>query len=165
MSDALPNRRLLDLLARWQAFSELQQRAFAFLAAEALASGQEFENSTNGAAGLLMQIGETATKGGHDTIQAQTFAVVERLQAADRSRQGLEQVASVLNTLKRQHSDLVAATHAVADLPEVETMIEEWVGSLSANVNLADWRRRLDDALHGRAPTAAIVGGDDDELF
>jgi len=164
MSDNSENRRLLDLLARWQAFSELQQRAFAFLAAEALASGEAFENSTEGAAALLMQIGDIANQGGED-IQAQTFAVVERLQATDRSRQGLEQVASVLTTLRSQHAALVEATHAIADLPEVERMIEEWVGSLSSNVNLADWRRRLDDALHGRAATAAIISEGEDELF
>jgi len=165
MSDAQSNRRLFDLLTRWQAFSELQQRAFAFLAAEALASGQEFENSTNGAAGLLMRIGEIADKGGDESVRTQTFAVVERLQAADRSRQGLEQVASVLNTLKTQHANLVTATHAVADLPEVEAMIEQWIGALAGTVNLADWRRRLNDALHGRAPSAAIICEDEDELF
>jgi len=164
MSETTENRRLLDLLARWQAFSELQQRAFAFLAAEALASGEAFENSTQGAAGLLMRLGELANQGGED-IQTQTFAVVERLQATDRSRQGLEQVASVLTTLRSQHAKLVEATHAIADLPEVELMIGEWVTALSGNVNLADWRRRLDDALHGRAPSAAIVATDEDELF
>jgi len=162
MSADRSTRHLLDLLARWQAFSELQQRAFAFLAAEALTSGQEFEDSTQGATEVLMRMGASGQDG---DLQAQTFSVVERLQAADRSRQGLEQVASVLNTLRAQHADLVEATHAVADLPDVDTMVEEWIYSLSRDLSLADWRRRLDDALRGRPPTKAPPVAVDDELF
>jgi hypothetical protein len=152
--------RLLELLARWQAFSELQQRAFEFLASEAVATGQEFENSTDGAASVLVRIGQVA-----GDLQSETFQVVQKLQAADRSRQGLEQVASVLTTLKKLHAELVLKTQETAHVPDTESMLNGWVDSLSGNVSLADWRRRLIDALHGREPVPAAAGGDEDELF
>ncbi|MDA8231630.1 MAG: hypothetical protein M0006_09855 [Magnetospirillum sp.] len=156
---------LLGLLARWQAFSLLQQRAFAFLAKEALASGQEFEDSTVGAAGVLMALGAGQPDGGTDAVQAEIWTVVQRLQAADRSRQGLEQVASVLTTLKRQHAELVAITSAAIEQPGIEGLIEDWIGDLAANVSLTDWRRRLDDALRGRDSAPPPPAGEDDELF
>lgn len=153
----------LDLLTRWQAFSELQQRAFAFLATEAMAAGQEFENSTEGAAQVMMKLGGAA---GADDLRSETFAVVHRLQAADRSRQGLEQVASVLHTLKRQHAELLDATLPGAAPAEMEAMVESWIGDLAGGISLADWRRRLVDALMGHEPTAAAPQADeDDELF
>lgn len=155
--------RLLELLARWQAFSELQQRAFEFLAAEAVATGQEFEHSTDGATGVLTRIGQVAADAAE--LQAETFQVVQKLQAADRSRQGLEQVASVLQTLRLQHAVLVDATRETAHVPETEAMLTDWIESMAANVTLADWRRRLVDALHGRAPQPAAPADDDDELF
>lgn len=156
--------RLLELLARWQAFSELQQRAFEFLAAEAVSTGQEFERSTDGATGVLTRIGQIAGDGAND-LRAETFQVVQKLQAADRSRQGLEQVASVLHTLRNQHAELVAATRATAHVPETEHMLNAWIESMAGNVNLADWRRRLVDALHGRAPSPPPSTDDEDELF
>lgn len=152
-----------NLLARWQAFSELQQRAFAFLAAEALATGEEFEKSTEGAAAVLTRIGGVSG-GGVEDLQAETWAVVHKLQSADRSRQGLEQVASVLNTLKVQHTELVAATSHVGGITDPEAMLPEWIDAIAGNVSLADWRRRLVDALNGREPTAAAETGGD-ELF
>ncbi len=155
--------RLLELLARWQAFSELQQRAFEFLAAEAMATGQEFEHSTEGAAGVLTRIGQLAEAGNAD-LQSETFMVVQKLQAADRSRQGLEQVASVLQTLRAQHAELVGATRDTAHVPDTNAMLSGWIEAMAANVSLADWRRRLVDALHGREPTPPAAG-DDDELF
>lgn len=166
MSDAQEQkcRQLFDLLARWRAFSELQQRAFAFLAGEALASGAAFESSTEGATRVLTRIGDFAKTAQAAEVQAETWSVVHRLQAADRSRQGLEQIATVLGTLQQQHAALVAATRAAADLPDVEVMIEDWIAVLCDTVTLTDWRRRLDDALHGRPPSAAADCGDD-ELF
>jgi hypothetical protein len=159
------SQTMLHLLARWQAFSELQQRAFDFLAGEALSSGQEFENSTEGATRVLTRFSDFANGGtSAEDLKAETFSVVHRLQAADRSRQGLEQVASVLTTLKTQHEALVTATRATANLPDVETMLNDWIGALTTNVAMADWRHRLDDALHGRPPSAAAQGGDE-ELF
>ncbi|HLO77262.1 MAG TPA: hypothetical protein VK196_12480 [Magnetospirillum sp.] len=158
--------RLLELLARWQAFSELQQRAFEFLAAEAVATGQEFEHSTDGATGVLTRIGQLAADGDSGELQQETFQVVQKLQAADRSRQGLEQVASVLQTLQLQHADLVNATRETAHVPETDAMLSSWIDAMAANVNLADWRRRLVDALHGREPSpAAAATEEDDELF
>jgi hypothetical protein len=164
MTDSTTSR-LLELLARWQAFSELQQRAFEFLAAEAVATGQEFEHSTEGATGVLMRIGQTAGDGDAAELQAETFQVVQKLQAADRSRQGLEQVASVLQTLRQQHAELVGATRDTAHVPETDAMLAGWIEAMAANVNLADWRRRLIDALHGREPAPAPEAGDDEELF
>jgi hypothetical protein len=143
-------KRMLDLLARWQAFSELQQRAFAFLAAEAMATGQEFESSTNGATQVLTSIGGAA---GEDprVLQAETWKVVHKLQAADRSRQGLEQVASVLSTLTRLHADLAADTRDLGlDLPPIAPFVEQAIAALADCVTLAEWRNRLVDALHGR---------------
>lgn len=157
-------RALFQLLARWRAFSELQQRAFAFLAGEALASGVAFENSTEGAAQVLTRIGDIAASAQAAEVQAETWSVVHRLQAADRSRQGLEQVASVLNTLQTQHAALVEQTHAAACLPDVEVMIDDWIAALCGTVTLADWRRRLEDALHGR-PSSPPVEAVEDELF
>ncbi len=154
--------KVLELLARWQAFSELQQRAFAYLAAEAVNTGMEFENSTDGATRVLTRMDRTA---GADDLKAETWAVVHKLQAADRSRQGLEQVASVLTTLKAQHAALAEATRAIGSVAETDVMIEDWIGPLAANVSLADWRRRLVDALHGREPSAPAQAGDDEELF
>lgn len=155
---------LLELLSRWQAFSELQQRAFEFLASEAIATGQEFEHSTDGATAVLTHIGQFAGESAAGELQAETFEVVQQLQAADRSRQGLEQVASVLQTLQGQHAALVNATQETAHVPGTDVMLTAWIESLGANVSLADWRRRLMDALHGREPSppAPIV---DDELF
>lgn len=154
--------KMMELLARWQAFSLLQQRAFAFLASEALASGQEFENSTEGASRILTHL---AGGGRGADVQSDIWSVVHRLQTADRSRQGLEQVASVLTTLTRQHHDLVTETLAVAAaLPEAEGAVEAWIAAMSGDVSLTDWRRRLDDALHGREPSAAAPVCDD-ELF
>ncbi|MGE5503595.1 MAG: hypothetical protein ACM31L_04145 [Actinomycetota bacterium] len=159
-------QRMLDLLARWQAFSQLQQRAFAFLAAEAIATGQEFETSTNGATAVLTSIGDSA---GEDprVLQAETWKVVHKLQAADRSRQGLEQVASVLSTLTRQHAELAADTTALGlSLPNIDPFTDVAVTALSECVSLADWRRRLVDALHGREPEHRDDSTDgDDELF
>jgi hypothetical protein len=157
--------RLLELLARWQAFSELQQRAFEFLASEAVATGQEFERSTEGATGVLMRLGQAARDGDTAGLQAETFQVVQKLQAADRSRQGLEQVASVLQTLRHQHAELVGATRETAHVPETEAMLTDWIESMAANVNLADWRRRLVDALHGREPQPPAEIDGDEELF
>jgi hypothetical protein len=165
MSDSTTTR-LLELLARWQAFSELQQRAFEFLANEAIATGEEFERSTVGATSVLTRIGEIA--GSQDAaaqLQGETFTVVQKLQAADRSRQGLEQVASVLQTLRVQHAELVASTRATAHVPETEAMLDSWIESMASNVSLADWRRRLIDALHGREPTPPSDVGGDEELF
>ncbi|CAA7625223.1 hypothetical protein [Magnetospirillum sp. UT-4] len=155
---------LVDLLARWQAFSELQQRAFQFLAAEAVATGQQFENSTDGATAVLTSMG--GGDGGSD-LQAMTFEVVQKLQAADRSRQGLEQVASVLTTLRRLHAELLAATVAATPLPAAEPVVEAWIAALADTVCLADWRRRLIDALHGResAPAGVAAQDEDDVLF
>lgn len=157
--------RLLELLARWQAFSELQQRAFEFLAAEAVATGQEFEHSTDGATSVLTRIGQFAGESAAGDLQSETFQVVQKLQAADRSRQGLEQVASVLHTLRNQHAELVSATRDTAHVPETEHMLNAWIESMACNVSLADWRRRLVDALHGRAPSPATPATDEDELF
>lgn len=156
--------KLLELLARWQAFSELQQRAFAFLATEAVGAGQEFERSTDGAAHVLTRIGQIASDDAAD-LQSETWAVVHKLQAADRSRQGLEQVASVLTTLKDLHEELGAETRASGSDPAIEAMVSAWIDPLSANVSLADWRRRLIDALHGRESAPTPEPGDDDELF
>ena len=157
--------QLLELLARWQAFSELQQRAFEFLASEAISTGQEFEHSTDGATSVLTRIGQFIGENATGDLQSETFSVVQKLQAADRSRQGLEQVASVLTTLRNQHAELVQATQDMAHVPPNEVMLNAWIESLSGNVSLADWRRRLIDALHGREPTPAAVTEDDDELF
>lgn len=157
--------KLLELLSRWQAFSELQQRAFEFLAAEAMATGQEFEHSTDGATSVLTRIGQFAGESAAGDLQSETFQVVQKLQAADRSRQGLEQVASVLQTLRFQHAELVGATRDTAHVPETEAMLTAWIEAMAANVSLADWRRRLIDALHGREPTPAAPIEDEDELF
>lgn len=157
--------RLLELLARWQAFSELQQRAFEFLAAEAVATGQEFENSTDGATHVLTRIGQFSGESAAGELQAETFAVVQQLQAADRSRQGLEQVASVLTTLRQQHAELVESTRATAHVPETEAMLAGWIEAMSANVSLADWRRRLVDALNGRQPTPPQVADEDEDVL
>lgn len=158
--------RLLELLARWQAFSELQQRAFEFLANEAVSTGAEFERSTDGATGVLTRIGAVVSgEGAAAELQAETFEVVQKLQAADRSRQGLEQVASVLQTLRFQHAELVDATRATAHVPETETMLDAWIESMASNVSLADWRRRLVDALHGRESAPPADMGGDEELF
>ncbi len=157
--------RLLELLARWQAFSELQQRAFEFLANEAVATGQEFERSTDGATGVLTRIGQFAGESAAGDLQSETFQVVQKLQAADRSRQGLEQVASVLQTLRGQHAELVQSTRDTAHVPDTESMLNDWIEAMGGNVTLADWRRRLMDALHGRPPAPAAPAQDDDELF
>jgi hypothetical protein len=159
------DQKLFDLLARWRAFSELQQRAFAFLAGEALASGAAFENSTEGATRVLTRIGDIAKNTPAAEVQAETWSVVHRLQAADRSRQGLEQIATVLGTLRQQHAALVDATRAATDLPDVEVMIDDWIAVLCGTVTLTDWRRRLDDALHGRPPSEAADCTNEDELF
>lgn len=157
--------RLLELLARWQAFSELQQRAFEFLAAEAVATGQEFEHSTDGATSVLTRIGEFSGESAAGDLQAETFKVVQKLQAADRSRQGLEQVASVLTTLRQQHAELVDSTRATAHVPETEAMLAGWIEAMSATVTLADWRRRLVDALNGRESAPAEENNEDDVFF
>lgn len=157
--------RLLELLARWQAFSELQQRAFEFLAAEAVATGQEFEHSTDGATHVLTRIGQMSGNTAASDLRAETFQVVQKLQAADRSRQGLEQVASVLNALKNLHGGLILATQETAHVPDTESMLNGWIDSLAGNVSLTDWRRRLVDALRGRPPAAAAEYCDEGELF
>lgn len=163
MSDMECNK-LLELLARWEAFSELQQRAFEFLAAEAIATGQEFERSTDGATGVLTRIG---TAGNAGELQAQTFEVVQKLQAADRSRQDLEQVATVLTALRQQHAELVGESRDFAGRLHPGPELDLWIEALAGNVCLADWRRRLVDALHGRKPVHAPMGtsDDDDMLF
>lgn len=162
MNDSIP---LLDLLAHWQAFSQLQQRAFEFLASEAIATGEEFERSTAGAAGVLTRIGQCVRESETGELQARTNEVVHRLQAADRSRQGLEQVASVLTTLRRQHAELEAITRRSAQPPAIDDAVEQWISALSENVSLADWRRRLVDALYGRISETMIAVEDDIELF
>lgn len=156
---------LLDLLAQWQAFSQLQQRAFEFLASEAMATGQEFEESTAGATAVLTRIGEFAGESESGELQSSTFEIVHRLQSADRSRQGLEQVASVLTTLRSQHAELELITRRCAETPAAVDSLETWIEALSGNVSLADWRRRLVDALHGRQARPAQEAQDDMELF
>ncbi|RAU22259.1 hypothetical protein CU669_09030 [Paramagnetospirillum kuznetsovii] len=168
MTDSVVSKAdLLELLARWQAFSELQQNAFAFLASEAIATGEEFENSTSGAAQVLSRMGDASVVLDPAQIQAETFSVVHRLQAADRSRQGLEQVASVLETLRVLEADLVQAG-GQPPLPDVADTTAQWIARLEGCVSLADWRKRFNLALHGRdpgprnpEPSADI----DDELF
>lgn len=93
--------------------------------------------------------------------------MVHRLQSADRSRQGLEQVASVLTMLARQHEALEAETATMAPtLPNADGFAETCVGALTESVSLGDWRRRLIDALHGRAPGPRYINtADDEELF
>lgn len=44
-------------------------------------------------------------------------------------------------------------------------MLAGWIEAMAANVSLADWRRRLVDALHGREPAPAATIEDEDELF
>jgi hypothetical protein len=154
------------LLALWQAFSDMQQHAFAFLAAEALATGQEFESSTEGAAQVLTRFGSVAATLDPDEMRKETWSVVRRLQSADRSRQGLEQVASVLETLSRLHSELVEATCRHHPLPAVDGITTEWINALGGCVTISDWRRRFNDALHGRDPGPRGGQGDEaDELF
>ncbi len=162
------NADLLDLLARWQAFSELQQNAFAFLAAEAIATGQEFEDSTDGAAQILTRMGDDTVILDPAQIQAETFSVVHRLQAADRSRQGLEQVASVLETLRRLEVELVEAGSNHPPLPDMGSVATQWIEQLEGCVTLSDWRKRFNDALHGREPgprNPEPSADIDDELF
>lgn len=156
---------ILDLLAQWQAFSQLQQRAFEFLASEAMATGQEFEESTAGATAVLTRIGEFAGESESGELQSSTYEIVHRLQSADRSRQGLEQVASVLTTLRRQHALLEAATRRSAQAAAVHEAVNGWIADLSENVTLADWRRRFVDALHGRPSERPTVIDDEMELF
>lgn len=156
---------ILDLLAQWQAFSQLQQRAFEFLAQEALATGEEFERSTAGATTVLTRIGQFAGESEAGELQASTHEVIHRLQTADRSRQGLEQVASVLTTLRRQHAELEAVTRSSADAPPVDEAVDHWIADLSHDVTLADWRRRLVDALYGRPSASSAEVVDDMELF
>ncbi|OAN54066.1 hypothetical protein A6A04_12535 [Paramagnetospirillum marisnigri] len=169
MSDGTVSKAdLLDLLARWQAFSELQQHAFAFLASEAIATGEEFENSTNGAAQVLSRMGDASVILDPAQIQAETFAVVHKLQAADRSRQGLEQVASVLETLRRLEAELVEAGGELPPRPDVRDTSARWIAELGGCVSLADWRKRFNEALHGRDPgprNPAESADIDDELF
>lgn len=159
---------LLGLLARWQAFSELQQRAFTFLAAEAIATGEEFENSTDGAAAVLGKMGECSETADPVRLQAETFTVIERLQTADRSRQGLEQVASVLETFRRLEAELVEETQRHPPLPPIHVVLESWSRQLNESISLSDWRRRFAAALDGRDPgprCSAPAETCDEELF
>ncbi|SEH35508.1 hypothetical protein [Magnetospirillum fulvum] len=162
------NAALLGLLARWQAFSELQQRAFTFLAAEAIATGEEFENSTDGAAAVLGQMGCAVAQSDPAQLQAETFSVIQSLQSADRSRQGLEQVASVLETFRRLEAELVEETQRHPPLPPIQVVMETWSRQLSESVTLSDWRRRFAAALDGRDPgprNPAPAETCDEELF
>jgi len=163
------NTNLLNLLARWQAFSELQQHAFAFLASEALATGQEFENSTEGAAQVLTRMGDASVVVDPVQIQAETFSVVHRLQAADRSRQGLEQVASVLEKLRAMEAELAAETRRHPPLPPMTEITTQWIDQLGQCVTLGDWRKRFNEVLHGRDPGPRYPetnsSDEDDELF
>ncbi|MEO0036272.1 MAG: hypothetical protein RLZZ501_2295 [Pseudomonadota bacterium] len=173
MTNSGDKAALLDLLARWQAFSVLQQHAFAFLAAEAVATGHEFEDATEGAAGVLA--GMAANLGGSGdgaeaaaTLRDDTFTVIGRLQAADRSRQGLEQVASVLETFRRLEAELVAETRAHPPLPPIGPVIDVWSRQLGECITLSDWRRRFTAALAGRDPgprRPACVEPQDEDLF
>jgi hypothetical protein len=170
MNDTVSKSDLLELLARWQAFSELQQHAFAFLASEAIATGQEFESSTDGATQVLTRMGDASVIVDPAQIQAETFSVVHRLQAADRSRQGLEQVASVLETLRRLEAELVAESGLHPQRPDVGAITQQWIEQLGQCVTLGDWRKRFNEVLHGRDPgprTADSAAADDhdDELF
>ncbi len=169
MSDSVASKAdLLDLLARWQAFSELQQHAFAFLASEAIATGEEFENSTSGAAQILSRMGDASVILDPAQIQAETFSVVHRLQAADRSRQGLEQVASVLETLRRLEAELVEASGTQPQSSHAHAISSQWIEQLGSCVSLSDWRKRFNEALHGRDPgprTPEPSAHMDDELF
>ena len=169
MSDkSTSTTELLELLARWKAFSELQQNAFAFLAAEAIATGQEFEDSTDGAAQILTRMGDDSVVQNPAQIQAETFSVVHRLQAADRSRQGLEQVASVLETLRRLEAELVDAGSSQPPMPNVGEVTTQWIAQLGDCVSLGDWRKRFNEALHGRDPGPRVPEPSadiDDELF
>jgi len=157
---------LLDLLARWQAFSEVQQRAFSFLAAEAIATGTAFESSTEGAALVLARL----SSGSPDTgrTREETFSVVHRLQSADRSRQGLEQVATVLETLRRLEAELTEEMRSLPPLPAVDAQVRRWVDELGQGLALADWRKRFTAVLEGRDPGPAVTAPSsscDDELF
>jgi len=166
---------LLHLLARWQAFSELQQNAFAFLAAEAVATGAEFEDATDGAASLLTGMAEAVASGATATpetaehLRSDTFRVIQRLQSADRSRQGLEQVASVLETFRRLEAELVEETSRDhPPLPPVDPVVDVWSQQLGESITLSDWRRRFSAALAGRDPgprRPAPVDPLDEDLF
>lgn len=158
---------LSDLLARWQAFSQMQRRALAFLAAEALATGQDFENSTEGATRALSRLGQFAGESLGGELQESTNAVVHRLQTADRSRQGLEQVAAVLTALGRLQGELERLTRQATENapPPAGATAREWTEALGRDVTLADWRHRLMDALDGQGWQQADSGDGDVELF
>jgi hypothetical protein len=159
---------LLDLLARWQAFSEMQQRAFTFLAAEAIATGADFESSTEGAAQVLGRMGGSTSSTDTAEIKAETYSVIHSLQSADRSRQGLEQVAAVLETLRRLEAELTEETRSYPPLPPVDEVVARWSRQLDECVTLSDWRRRFAAVLAGRDPgprTQAASDSCDEELF
>lgn len=167
--DAPPgdDAQLLAILARWHAFSELQQRVFSFLAAETVATGQEFENSTDGATSILTRIAfDAGARPADADLRAETGEVVRRLQSADRSRQILEQVAGVLSALQHQQAhlmrDTLALAHAATAMPQ--DAFDDWIDALTAPVSLADWRHRLEDALLGRPPRAELAHADTDDI-
>ena len=157
-------KQLMDLLSHWQTFSELQQLAFEFLAAEAIAVGQEFESSTDGATQVLTQFGNHDSAADGNTM-SKVFTVVQQLQAADRSRQGLEQVASVLTTLRSEHAALVQATQTASGLRPAGEMQEHWINAMASNISLTDWRRRLVNALNGIENVDVEPDDCEDELF
>ncbi len=135
---------------RWRDFAQFERRLLTFLAAELEATGLAFEDSTDGAAGVLSRLAEDARRRGDQTLQGDITQLVVRLQSVDRRRQELQQIASVIGELLRQQAE-VAETCGLADDGSAPPDWTEWCRRQEEAVTLAAWRKRLSAALKGEA--------------
>ncbi|OIR00340.1 hypothetical protein GALL_175930 [mine drainage metagenome] len=150
-------------LHRWRDFAHFERRLLTFLAAELETTGQAFEDSTDGAAGILAQLAEDARRRGDPSLQGDITQLVVRLQSVDRRRQELQQIASVIGELLRQQAEM-AQTCGLAEEDGAPPDWTEWCRRQEEAVTLAAWRKRLSAALKGEAPAAA-EDEDEDVLF
>ena len=160
------NGQPTDQVSRWRAFARFEQRLLAFLSGEVAETGQAFENSTEGALLLLTRLSEAARTAGNQDMQADIAHLVERLQNADRRRQELLQVTSVIDELLRQQAELVTETESEGQEGDsAPPNWSEWCRRQETAVTLTAWRKRLSAALNGQAPPEAAETDDSDVLF
>lgn len=145
---------LRDLLSHWSAFAAFEQRLLAFLANEVAHTGQAFENSTEGAVTLLAKLSEAARAIDNQHMLNDIDQLVQQLQGADRHRQELLQVTSVIQELLRQQTELITASSTAFDCEASPPDWTEWCRGHESAVTLSTWRRRLIAALNG-TPLAA----------
>ena len=131
-----------DIIDNWLKMAETHRRVLAFMINELINTGESFELSSEGASSALRRLME---KGGQET-EKDGWVVVQKLQAADSSRQRLEQLAGIVRAMMEEQEALAET------LAKMGIVVEEFkpdIDRLSAYITLSDTRNRLRESITG----------------